>query len=93
MTGTAPSNASSAALHGENESRSEPSGECARCQAGYVNDKAAADGSDFLPLSVVVDLAGDGAGLKNALSGGNLGVTEASIWRISAYTDRCKDRR
>jgi hypothetical protein len=35
----APSNASSAALHGENESRSEPSGECARCQAGYVNDR------------------------------------------------------
>jgi hypothetical protein len=31
---------------------------------------------------VVVDLAGgDGAGLKNALSGGNLGLTEASIWR------------
>ena len=25
--------------------------------------------------------------LKNALSGGNLGLTEALIWRISAYTD------
>ena len=34
-----------------------------------------------------------GPRLKNALSGGNLGVTEASILRISAYTDRCKDRR
>jgi hypothetical protein len=31
-----------------------------------------------------------GPRLKNALSGGNLGLTEASIWRISAYTDRCK---
>jgi hypothetical protein len=28
-----------AALNGENESRSEPSGECAWCQAGYVNDR------------------------------------------------------
>ena len=37
MTGTAPS--SLHRLHGEHESRSEPSGECARCQAGYVNDR------------------------------------------------------
>jgi hypothetical protein len=43
---------------------------------------------------MVLDLAGgDGAGLKNALNGGNLGLIEASIWRISAYADRCEDRR
>jgi hypothetical protein len=42
---------------------------------------------------VVADLAGgDEAGLKNALSGGNLGLIEASIWRISS-ADRCEDRR
>ena len=64
--------------------------------------EATADGLDFGTTRFsfirfewsLIDLAGrDGAGLKNALSGGNLGLTEASIWRISAYTDRCKDRR
>ena len=47
--------------------------------------------SHYRPNIVAID--GDGSGLINALSGGNLGLTEASIWRISAYTDRCKDRR
>ena len=96
MTRTAASNASSAVLHGENESRSEPCGECARCQAddrGHGRRLGLSAPRAFPSSAFSGRAVGDGAGLKNALSGGNLGLSEASIWRISAYTDRCKDRR